>query len=68
MSDQINVLLADDDTDFRSLYRRLFTASDGIRMVEEASTGQEAIRKITALRPDVCQRRVKIDPLSTVES
>ena len=53
MSDQINVLLADDDTDFRSLYRRLFTASDGFRMVEEDSTGQEAIRKITALRPDV---------------
>lgn len=53
MSAPINVFLADDDADFRRIYRRLFDASDGFRVVDEAGTGQEAIRKINALRPDV---------------
>lgn len=53
MTGQISVLLADDDAEFRGVYRRLFSASDGFRVVDEAGTGQEAIRKITALRPDV---------------
>lgn len=53
MTDAITVFLADDDADFRRVYRRLFTASDGFRFVDEAGTGQDAIRKINALRPDV---------------
>lgn len=53
MSDIIKVLLADDDADFRRVYRRLFEHSDGFQVVDEAGTGQEAIRKINGLRPDV---------------
>lgn len=49
----ITVFLADDDADFRSLYRRLFTGTDGFRVIGEAGTGEEALRLITALRPDV---------------
>jgi two component transcriptional regulator, luxR family len=49
----ITVLLADDDADFRRVYRRLFDASDGFRVLDEAGTVGEAIRKITALHPDV---------------
>ncbi len=53
MSDVNRVLLADDDDDFRRVYRRLFERSDGFQVVDEAGTGQEAIRKINGLRPDI---------------
>lgn len=53
MSGEITVLLADDDSDFRRVYRRLFDATSGFKLLDEAGTGQEAIRKITALTPDV---------------
>lgn len=53
MSDVIRVLLADDDADFRRVYRRLFERSDGFQVMDEAGTGQEAIRKINGLLPDV---------------
>lgn len=53
MSDTIKVFLADDDADFRRVYRRLFERSDGFQVMDEAGTGQEAIRKINGLRPDV---------------
>jgi len=53
MTSPITVLLADDDADLRRIYRRLFDATDGFRVVDEAGTGKDAIRKINALCPDV---------------
>lgn len=53
MSTPITLLLADDDKDFRRIYRRLFERTEGFRVMDEAGTGQEAIRKVNALRPDI---------------
>lgn len=53
MNVPITVFLADDDADFRRIYRRLFDASDGFRVLDEAGTARETIRKIAALHPDV---------------
>lgn len=53
MSAPITVLLADDDADFRRVYRRLFDGSDGFRVAGEAGTGTDALRLLAALRPDV---------------
>ncbi|AOS63165.1 response regulator [Actinoalloteichus hymeniacidonis] len=53
MSEQIRVLLVDDDPDFRRVYRRLFEGSTGFRVSGEAGTGAEALRMLSALRPDV---------------
>lgn len=53
MSESITVLLADDDADFRRVYRRLFDSSAAFRVVGEAGTGTEALRLMAALRPDV---------------
>lgn len=53
MSTPITVFLADDDADFRRIYRRLLTGSDGYRVAGEAGTGQDALRQMMALRPDV---------------
>jgi DNA-binding NarL/FixJ family response regulator len=49
----IRVLLADDDQDFRRVYRKLFDRTEGLHVVAEAGTGADAARMITALRPDV---------------
>ena len=53
MNTSITVFLADDDADFRRVYRRLFDAAEGFRVLGEAETVPETIRKITTLRPDV---------------
>lgn len=53
MTAPITVLLADDDEDFRRVYRRLFSGSAGFRVAGEAGTGNEALRLMAALRPDV---------------
>jgi DNA-binding NarL/FixJ family response regulator len=49
----IKVFLVDDDAGFRRVYRRLFTATDGFRVVGEAGSGREALRAMPPLRPDV---------------
>lgn len=53
MTARISVFLADDDTDFRRIYRRLFEHSEGFTVAGEAGTGSAAIRMLNALRPDV---------------
>lgn len=49
----IRLVLADDDADFRRLYRRLFDRSDGFQVLGEAGRGEEALRLIETLVPDV---------------
>lgn len=53
MSAPITVFLADDDADFRRIYRRLFSGSEGFHVIGEAGTGKDALRQLVALRPDV---------------
>lgn len=53
MSAPITLLLADDDDDFRRVYRRLFHGTDGFRVVAEAGTGDDALRLMAERTPDV---------------
>lgn len=53
MTASITVFLADDDVDLRRVYRRLFDGNDGFRVIGEAGTGEEALRMMSALRPNV---------------
>ncbi len=53
MTAPIRVFLADDDNDFRRIYRRLFEHSEGFTVAGEAGTGSSAIRMLNTLRPDV---------------
>ncbi|OYO01080.1 two component transcriptional regulator, LuxR family [Propionibacteriaceae bacterium ES.041] len=53
MTRSIRVLLADDDAAFRRAYRRLFDHSEGFQVHGEAGTGEEALRLIQTLTPDV---------------
>lgn len=53
MTAPIRIFLADDDKDFRRVYRRLFDGSDGFRVLEEAGTVTDALRMILILKPDI---------------
>ena len=49
----IRVLLVDDVTDLRMLFRKALSYDDRIQVVGEAADGLEAIDKAAELRPDV---------------
>ncbi len=53
MADPIRVLLADDHTIFRAGLRALLELEDGVEVVGEAATGDEATEGARELRPDV---------------
>lgn len=53
MSEPIKVLLADDHAMFRSGLRALLEGESNIEVVDEASTGDEAVDKVLEIRPDV---------------
>ncbi|TDC03852.1 response regulator transcription factor [Nonomuraea longispora] len=53
MTAAITVFLADDDADLRQVYRRLLDGTERFRVIGEAGTGEEALRLISALRPNV---------------
>ena len=50
---QTNVVIADDHPIFRAALRKLLETDPGIRVVGEAGDGRDAIRMVSALRPDL---------------
>ena len=53
MSDPIRVLLADDHTVLRAGLRALLDREPDMQVVGEAATGEQAVERVEALRPDV---------------
>ena len=53
MADKIRVVLADDHGVLRAGLRALLEAEADIEVVGEAETGEDAIRKVTEVEPDV---------------
>jgi two-component system, NarL family, nitrate/nitrite response regulator NarL len=53
LAQRIRVLLADDHTVFRQGLRRLLETERDFLVVGEASTGEEAVRLVSQLRPDI---------------
>ncbi len=53
MPDLIRVIIADDHPIFRSGLRQLFMANDTVEILGECSDGENALRSIENLRPDV---------------
>src|SRR5437870_11796982 len=50
---QIRILLADDHAIFRDGLRKLLDADDEVTIIGEASNGNECIRMLTKLKPDI---------------
>lgn len=67
----IRVLLADDDALVRSGLTALLRAEDGITVVGEVANGDEALREVAVLRPDVVVLDVRMpgrDGVSTTRA
>ncbi|MFO0679923.1 MAG: response regulator transcription factor [Polyangiaceae bacterium] len=64
----LRVLLADDQDLVRTGLRMILESHPGIRVVGEASDGENAVRLATELRPDVCLFDVRMPRLDGIEA
>lgn len=63
----INIFIADDHLMFRQGLRTLIEKTEGVNIVGEAGNGQEALKKIELLNPDVALLDVTMPGLNGVE-
>ena len=68
MSDDITVLLVDDQELFREGVRVIVDAQDGMRVVGAAGDGVEAVRLVEELQPDVVLMDVRMPRMDGVEA
>lgn len=68
MSDEITVLLVDDQELFREGVRVIVDAQEGMRVVGAAGDGLEAIRLIEQLQPDVVLMDIRMPEMDGVEA
>jgi len=67
-TDAVRVLIADDQTLFRSGLARLLQEDPRITLVGEAANGREAVEKAAALKADVVLMDLKMPGMDGVES
>src|SRR5262245_53699950 len=68
MSDEITVLLVDDQELFREGVRVIIDAQDGMRVIGAAGNGIEAVRRVEELRPDVVLMDIRMPEMDGVEA
>jgi DNA-binding NarL/FixJ family response regulator len=68
VSGAVRVLLVDDQALFREALGVLLGASDGLVVVGEAGDGEEALRRVAALRPDVVLMDLRMPVLDGVSA
>jgi len=67
-ADAVRVLVVDDHDLFRTGLRRLFGQADGIAVVAEARSGDDAVRRAAELLPDVVVMDLNMPGISGVEA
>ena len=68
MSDEISVLLVDDQELFREGVRVIIDAQEGMRVVGAAGDGVDAVRLVEELRPDVVLMDIRMPQMDGVEA
>lgn len=64
----IRVLLADDSATIRSYLAGLIAAAPGLTVVGEARDGEEAVRRVEELKPDVVSMDIRMPHLDGLEA
>lgn len=67
MNDDIRVLVADDDEGMRLVMRKIIERTDGFQLCYEAMDGEEALRQVEALKPQLVFLDVEMPKLTGVE-
>ena len=65
---EVRVLLVDDSSEVRALYRRLVAGDEEIRLVGEAVNGQEALEMVRDKSPDVVVMDVQMPVLDGIDA
>jgi DNA-binding NarL/FixJ family response regulator len=68
MSTPVRILIADDHSVVRAGLRALLEHHEHFRVVAEASTGEEAVRKAQEARPDVAVLDIRMPGISGIEA
>jgi DNA-binding NarL/FixJ family response regulator len=68
MTDQVRVLVVDDQTLFRCGLARLLGLQRGLHVVGEAADGAEAVRMVQALAPDVVLMDIRMPGVDGIEA
>jgi DNA-binding NarL/FixJ family response regulator len=68
MSEEITVLLVDDQELFREGVRVIIDAQEGMRVIGAAGDGVEAVRLVDELRPDVVLMDIRMPQMDGVEA
>lgn len=68
MTDDVRVLLVDDQQLVRRGFRMVLDAEDGLTVVGEAGDGREAVEAVRALRPDVVLMDVRMPGMDGIRA
>jgi DNA-binding NarL/FixJ family response regulator len=68
MEDQLRILVADDHPLFREGVRNVVDSTEGMTVVGEAATGDEAVKLALELRPDVILMDIRMPGLNGIEA
>jgi DNA-binding NarL/FixJ family response regulator len=63
----VQVIVVDDQAPFRAAARRVVAATAGFELAAEASSGEEAIALVAAIRPDLVLIDVHMPGMSGIE-
>src|SRR5262249_12045577 len=64
----ISILIADDNSDFRDGLRLLLNSVEDMKLVGEATSGEEAIAQSTRLLPDVILMDIQMPVIDGIEA
>jgi DNA-binding NarL/FixJ family response regulator len=67
-AEPIRVLIADDNADFREGLAGMLASADDLEVVGQAEDGNEAIRRVAQLQPDVVLMDIKMPGQNGIEA
>lgn len=68
VTEAVRVLIVDDQEPFRSAARLVIEMTDGFEVVGEAADGEEAIRQVDAVSPDLVLMDIKMPDIDGIEA